>query len=72
MTFAATLVTAASLPLTAGGLMTGSPPQDVADPGGLERLAVVALLIVPLLLAAQALLGWVHRRGVSGRTVTFF
>ncbi|GAA3164490.1 hypothetical protein [Nonomuraea salmonea] len=52
--------------------MTGSPPQDVADPGALERLAVVALPIVPLLLAAQALLGWVHRRRVSGRTVAFF
>ncbi|MET8869401.1 cytochrome d ubiquinol oxidase subunit II [Nonomuraea sp. NPDC004580] len=72
LTFAATLVTAASLPLTAGGLMTGSLPQDVADPGTLERLAVVALPIVPLLLAAQALLWWMHRRRVSERTVTFF
>ncbi|MEV4800074.1 hypothetical protein AB0K18_08650 [Nonomuraea sp. NPDC049421] len=58
--------------MTAGGLITGSPPQDVADPGALERPAVVAPPIVPLLLAAQALLWWVHRRRVSERTVTFF
>ncbi|MFC7103331.1 cytochrome d ubiquinol oxidase subunit II [Nonomuraea rubra] len=70
--FAGTALAAACLPLTAGALTAGRLLEGVAGASTIDQLAMVALPIVPFLVAAQAVLWWVHRHRLSDRSVTFF
>ncbi|MEV0828572.1 cytochrome d ubiquinol oxidase subunit II [Nonomuraea rubra] len=70
--FAGTALAAACLPLTAGALMAGRLLEGVAGASTIDQLTMVALPIVPFLVAAQAVLWWVHRHRLSDRSVTFF
>lgn len=70
--FAATTVAAASLPLTVGAGVAAGLLGGAADPVTLARLAVIALPVVPLVLAAQAWLWWVFRHRVDESSVIFF
>ncbi|UBU13558.1 cytochrome d ubiquinol oxidase subunit II [Nonomuraea gerenzanensis] len=70
--FAGTVLAAACLPLTAGALMAGRLLDGVAGESTIDRLTMVALPILPFLLAAQAVLWWVHRHRLNDRSVTFF
>ncbi len=70
--FAATAAAAASLPLMVGAGLAPGLLEGAADPVTLRRLAVIALPVVPLVLAAQAWLWWVFRRRVDERSAIFF
>ncbi|WP_052422713.1 cytochrome d ubiquinol oxidase subunit II [Nonomuraea candida] len=70
--FASTAVATGCLPLAAGALMAERLLAGVAGTTTIDQLTMVALPILPFLLAAQAALWWVNRHRLSDRTVTFF
>ncbi|TYB51799.1 cytochrome d ubiquinol oxidase subunit II [Nonomuraea sp. PA05] len=70
--FAGTAVASACLPLAAGALMAGRLLDGAAGESTIDRFTTMALPILPFLLAAQAVLWWVHRHRLSDRSVTFF
>lgn len=70
--FAATTVATASLPLMVGAGVASRLLAGAADPVTLGRLAVIALPVIPLVLAAQAWLWWVFRHRVDEHSVVFF
>ncbi|MEV0381364.1 cytochrome d ubiquinol oxidase subunit II [Nonomuraea sp. NPDC050643] len=72
LTFVATTVATVSVPFAAGALTAARLLQEVAEPSTLQRITIVLLPSLPLLIAAQAVLWWIHRHRLSERSVTFF
>ncbi|SDM02453.1 cytochrome d ubiquinol oxidase subunit II [Nonomuraea jiangxiensis] len=72
LTFAATTVATVAVPFTAGALMAGRILAEAAEPSTLQRITIVLLPALPVLIAGQVILWWIHRHRLSDRSVTFF